>query len=142
MQLLEDKQNELARDISQIKDLLQKIDTSISGDAGRGVMGVVTRVAKLEDEVAIIRRGNYVGQETYSVLAARVEAQGRITEALQKTIEVHQVVITEYVNRKNKAEGATWMAGKFGAAIWAFISVGGLILLLKLGALLSPFFQK
>ncbi len=142
MKILEDRQTELARDITAIKDLLQKIDTAISGDPGRGVMGVVSRVARLEEEVAIFRRNNYVGQETYSVLAARVEAQGRITEALQKTIEVHQVVITEYVNSKNIAKGATWMAGKMGAAIWGFISVGGLVLLLKLGALLAPFFSK
>jgi 5-carboxymethyl-2-hydroxymuconate isomerase len=142
MKVLEDRQAELARDIASIKDLLQKIDTSISGDAGRGVMGVVSRVVRLEEEMAAVRRSNYVNHDTYSVLAARVEAQGRITEALQKTIEVHQVVITEYVNNKNQAKGATWMAGKFGAAIWGFISVGGLVLLLKLGAWLAPFFAK
>ena len=142
IKMLEDRQSELARDIATIKDLLQKIDTSISGDPGRGVLGVVSRVVKLEEEIANIRRSNYVGNDTHTILAARVEAQGRITEALQKTIEVHQVVITEYVNSKNQAKGATWMAGKMGAAVWSFISVGGLIILLKIGAWLAPLFDK
>ena len=137
---LESKQNELTLAIADIRDLLRKIDTSISGDAPRGITGVVTRLAKLEEEVGILKRGDFVGSSAYNMTVAQVNAQGRVIEAVQKSIEAHQVVITEYVNNKNRVEGAAGAKDKFVAYTWTFIGAGGLYVLMKMAAVLAPVF--
>ena len=137
---LEKRQYELSNAINDIKELLRKIDTSISGDAPRGVAGVVTRLAKLEEEVSVLKRGDYVGSAAYNLTVSRVDAQGRVIEAIQKSIEAHQVVITEYVNSKNRVEGATWATGRIFAGVWAFVGAGGLFVLMKLFSAIAPIF--
>ena len=137
--VLEDAQLEFTKDLGEIKDLLTSIKTSLVGDAPLGVSGIAARLVKVEADVAAIQRGNYVGVDVHNVLASRVDASTRVIEEVQKILNAHQSVITEYVNSKARREGASWMAGKIGKAVWAFIGAGGLVLFVKLSALLAPY---
>lgn len=132
MRELESRQSTLEGTLVEIKDLLGKIDVAISGDMPRGVAGAIYRLAKLEEDVLAIKRGNYVGSDMHNSLVTRVDAHTRVLEESQKILATHQVVITEYVNNKARKEGATWMAGKIGKWAWAFIGAGGLVVVVKI----------